>query len=231
MVIGQTIIAAFGVIVILIFVVIVEIQRVAHGVELFESNGAYTGAAVLVLLLLTLEFIIHYVETKEGYHREIQTAFSLRQVREWWKYFFGFGQHYAPQHLSPAERIKSYSRLLAITILALALGGSMDNAISQVDATWTQGLQTILFQSTLAEMVEWIAGVLFALTLVIGSQRITAYVAQRAAETLHNDETEAGQEITIPNEQDVSTVMQDEDTQPLALSTHDIIIAEWELDA
>src|SRR5690606_1250205 len=128
--------------------------------------------------------IVHYVETKEGYHQAVQHAFSLRQMREWLKYFFGVGQHYQPRVLSPAQRIKSYSRLLTLTILALALGGSMDTAISQVQGTWTEGLQAILFQSTLAEMVEWIAGVLFALTLVLGSQRITAYVAQRAAETL-----------------------------------------------
>lgn len=231
MVIGQTLIAAFGVIVILVFVVIVEIQRVAHGVQLFEENGAYTGAGVLVLLLLTLEFIVHYVETKHGYHHEQQNAFSLRQFREWLKYFIGFGQHYTARPLSPAQRIKSYSQLLTLTILALALGGSMDTAISQVQGTWIQGLQAILFQSSLAEIVEWIAGVLFALTLVIGSQRITAYVAQRAAETLEQSSVETVGQVTAIPEQGDNTVMQDFDSESAVIAFDDIVIAEWLIDA
>lgn len=230
MVIGQTIISAFGVIVILVFVVIVEIQRVAHGVQLFEESGAYTGAAVLVLLLLTLEFIVHYVETKENYQHEQQNAFSLRQFREWLKYFIGFGQHYIARPLSPAQRIKSYSQLLTLTILALALAGSMDTAISQVQGTWIEGLQAILFQSSLAEIVEWVAGVLFALTLVIGSQRITAYVAQRAAETLEQSDKSDKTISTPETDSDNEIVMQN--FEPEVVETNEpaldeIIIAEW----
>ena len=54
---GQTLISAFFVIVILVLVLIVEIQRVAHGILLFEQseNLAYLGAFVLVMMLLTLE--------------------------------------------------------------------------------------------------------------------------------------------------------------------------------
>lgn len=231
MVIGQTLIAAFGVIVILVFVVIVEIQRVAHGVQLFEESGAYTGAAVLVLLLLTLEFIVHYVETKHGYYHEQQTAFSLRHLREWLKYFIGFGQHYTARPLSPAQRIKSYSQLLTLTILALALGGSMDTAIAGVQGTWIQGLQAILFQSSLAEIVEWLAGVLFALTLVIGSQRITAYVAQRAAETIAPHPAQADSPSVEQNPQENSTVRQEIESKFAEPLLNDIVIAEWVIEA
>ena len=204
MVIGQTLIAAFGVIIILIFVVYVEIQRVADGVALFEENGAYLGAAVLVLLLLTLEFIVHYVETKNGYEHEQQNEWSIRLFWRWLSYFFGWSSDWTPRALSPAQQIKTYSRLLTVTILALALGGSMESTIAGVDGNWMQGLQSIAFESSLEEIVEWVAGVLFALTLVIGSQRITAYVAQRASETLEHGVKQKPIHETIINHQNIT---------------------------
>ena len=183
---GQTLISAFFVIVILVLVLIVEIQRVAHGILLFEQseNLAYLGAFVLVMMLLTLEFVVHYVEAKNDYHEELQTENSFRV---WWEsvaYFWGWRDDWTPRHKSPAQSIKSYSRLLTSTILALAVAGSMSGAISQVDGNWINGLQQIALQSTLAEIIQWTGGLLFALALVIGTQRLTAYVAQRASETL-----------------------------------------------
>lgn len=189
MLFGQTMISAFFVIVILCLVLFVEIQRVAHGIQLFELSTelAYFGAFVVVMMLLTLEFVIHYVESKNGYHQERKSDFSLRLLWQWLFYFLGVGDSWQARLKSPAQSIKSYSRLLTVTILALALGGSMKEAISKVQGNWIQGLQTIALESSLLEIVEWSGGLLFALALVIGAQRLTAYVAQRASETLVND--------------------------------------------
>lgn len=186
MLFGQTMISAFFVIVILSLVLVVEIQRVAHGIALFEvsEQSAYLGAFVLVMMLLTLEFVIHYVETKQGYHQEQKKQFSLRLFARWMKYFIGASDDWSERLKSPAQAIKSYSRLLTITILALALGGSMADTISAVDGNWMQGMRAIALDSSLLEIVRWSGGLLFALALVIGAQRLTAYVAQRASETL-----------------------------------------------
>ncbi len=186
MLIGQTLISAFFVIIILCLVLFVEIQRVAHGIQLFEQSPglAYFGAFVLVMMLLTLEFVIHYVESKSGYHQQRKTEFSLRLFAQWMKYFLGLSDSWKPRHKSPANAIKTYSRLLTITILALALGGSMSEALSTVQGNWIAGLRTIALESSLLEIVEWSGGLLFALALVVGAQRLTAYVAQRASETL-----------------------------------------------
>lgn len=197
---GQTLISAFFVIVILILVLFVEIQRVAHGIELFEKSTklAYLGAFVLVMMLLTLEFVIHYIESKTGYHQQRKRDFSFRLMWQWLVYVSGFGDTWQERLKSPAQSIKTYSRLLTMTILALALGGSMSEALASVSGNWIQGLQTIALESSLLEIVEWTGGLLFALALVIGAQRLTAYVAQRAAETLSQssdgqsiDDTEA----------------------------------------
>lgn len=192
MLIGQTLISAFFVIVILVLVLAVEIQRVAHGIQLFETqdNLAYLGAFVLVMMLLTLEFVIHYVEAKHGYEAKRQQDFSLRHFFNWLGYFLGGSKHWQPRLKSPAQEIKSYSRLLTITILALALGGSMSDALAQVSGNWISGLQQIALESTLLELVEWFGGLLFALALVVGAQRLTSYVAQRASETLVQAQTD-----------------------------------------
>ncbi|MEO1644642.1 MAG: hypothetical protein AAFR67_05610 [Chloroflexota bacterium] len=185
MLIGQTLISAFFVIIILVLVLIVEIQRVAHGIEIFESSPAlaYGGAFVLVLMLLTLEFVTHYMESKYGYESERRTDFSLRIWLRNFKYWLGLGKKWEQRHKSPAHSIKVYSRLLTVTILVLALAGSMRDAISEVEGNWVEGIQSIAVESTLAEIVEWSGGLLFALALVVGAQRLTAYIAQRASET------------------------------------------------
>lgn len=220
---GQTLISAFFVIVILVLVLIVEIQRVAHGILLFEQseNLAYLGAFVLVMMLLTLEFVVHYVEAKNDYHEELQTENSFRV---WWEsvaYFWGWRKDWKPRHKSPAQSIKSYSRLLTSTILALAVAGSMSGAISQVDGNWISGLEQIALQSTLAEIIQWTGGLLFALALVIGTQRLTAYVAQRASETL----LEASSNVSIDKYVDTTINMKSsinhqelDDTQPLIVT-------------
>ncbi|MEO0599102.1 MAG: hypothetical protein AAF126_23535, partial [Chloroflexota bacterium] len=99
------------------------------------------------------------------------------------KYWFGITDNWQPRHKSPAHSIKVYSRLLTVTILVLALAGSMRDAISQVEGNWVQGIQSIATDSSLSEIVEWSGGLLFALALVVGAQRLTAYIAQRASET------------------------------------------------
>lgn len=210
---GQTLISAFFVIVILVLVLIVEIQRVAHGILLFEQseNLAYLGAFVLVMMLLTLEFVVHYVEAKNDYHEQLQTQFSLRLTWQWIVYASGFSDQWQPRHKSPAQSIKSYSRLLTLTILALAVAGSMSSAINNIDGNWIDGLQAIAMQSTLAEIIEWTGGLLFALALVIGTQRLTAYVAQRASETL----IEASDSITPDTKVQVTETQLEQLSEPI----------------
>lgn len=217
MLFGQTLISAFFVVIILCLVLFVEIQRVAHGIQLFEQSpkSAYTGAFVLVMMLLTLEFVIHYIESKSDYHQERKSDFSLRHFGQWFLYFIGYqdkdkGITWQARLKSPAQAIKSYSRLLTMTILALALGGSMSDALANVSGNWMQGLQTILLESSLLEIVEWSGGLLFALALVVGAQRLTAYVAQRASETLLSNDNQGDIEIQADYEKEKRDYSEDE---------------------
>lgn len=209
MLIGQTLIAAFFVIIALILILIVEIQRVAHGIQLFEQGDwlAYSGAFVIVMTLLTVEFVIHYVETKEGYIHQRRSDWSFRLFFNDLKYWLGYenkeeGVVWQPRLKSPAHEIKKYSRLLTGTILALAVGGSMTDAIAGVQGNWYTGLVAIATESTLLEMVSWLGGGFYALALVLGAQRLTSYVAQRAAETLDTRQSDK-----LPQSEEIAPVV------------------------
>jgi len=210
MLLGQTIISAFFVLVILWLVLDVEIKRVAHGIELFEASPelANKGAFVLVMMLMTLEFVIHYIEAKHGYHEPKKERFSFRLWLRKFDYLWGEKETWEAQYKSPAHDIRNYAKLLTRTILALALGGSMSSTIAGIDGNWVQGIQSIIFDSSLIEIVEWSGGLLFALALVIGAQRLTSYVAQRASETLvQSDKTKQGIKHDIGiNHQDIAIV-------------------------
>ncbi|MEM9952158.1 MAG: hypothetical protein AAF846_11185 [Chloroflexota bacterium] len=230
MLIGQTVFSAFGTIVILALVLYVEIQRVAHGAMLFETSSdlAYLGAFVLVMMLLTLEFVTHYIEAKHDYHEPRRTHISLRLLGRWLVYFIGCGKHWQERKKSPAHSIKTYSRLLTFTILSLALAGSMTETLASVEGNWMQGLQAIVLQSTLLELAEWVSGFFFALALVVGSQRLTAYVAQRASETYLESKN---QHIPAKLESAISIWDEpqpdDEDTEPMPVPDDNLLASDY----
>src|SRR5690606_18090255 len=69
---AQTVIVSLGVPVVLVLLLVVEHQRVVHGIQLFETSDelASFAAAALVLLNLVLEFQTHHIEHKAGYEQD-----------------------------------------------------------------------------------------------------------------------------------------------------------------
>lgn len=184
----------FGVPVILAFVLVVEVQRVMHGVEMFEVDAglAALGAWVLVLSNLALELIVYYVNERAGYRPERRRRRSLVLMWRRFKYFAGLQSDWQPVEHSPAHRWESLTGLLTWAILALALLGSMKGVMAQLDGmTWYEGLLSIVRDSNLVLMTTWAGGLLFALVVVKVAQALTAYVAQRAAEFAVELETRA----------------------------------------
>lgn len=187
---SQTIIVALGVPLVLILLLIVEHQRVVHGIMLFEQD--YTlgnfGALALVVLNLVLEFTVHYIEHKDGYHDELSRKWSLRI---WWantRYTLGLGEWVAINQ-SPAQRYKGILRLVTFSILSLALVGSMKTIITNTNGTWYEAILAIATQSSLIDFVVWIGGLLFALSAVLSAQGLSRYVAVRCVEILANQPT------------------------------------------
>lgn len=181
---AQTVIVAFGVPAVLVLLLVVEHQRVLHGIALFEVDSALASfaAAALVVANLTLEFTIHYVESKAGYQSALATRWSLRTWARNAAYTLGIGKRWTPRQLSPAQRYRQLLRLVTMTILALALAGSMRSVIGATEGAWHEALVTVLTRSSLAEMSTWLSGLLFALAAVLTAQGLSRYVALRTAE-------------------------------------------------
>lgn len=187
----RAIIVSFGVPVVLVLLLFVEQQRVAHGISLFETNHqlASFGAWALVLLNLVLEFTIEYVEHREGFKQREDVRFSLRVWLEDLAYIIGVGNQWRAQTKSPASRNKDLSFIVTATILILALAGSMSDIITTIDGTWYEGLKNVMLNSSLHLMVTWIGGLLFATAAVLSAQGLSRYVAQRCIDIISNLES------------------------------------------
>ncbi|MEQ8673160.1 MAG: hypothetical protein RLP44_32045 [Aggregatilineales bacterium] len=186
----RAVILAFGIPLALILLLIVEQQRVVHGLMLFEGNRSLAsfGAWAIVLLNLVLEFTIEYVEVTNGYVPDSGSRFSLRIWFNKFMYFIGATENWTPQILSPANRYRQLLRLVTFTILALALAGSMKDVIAELTGPWYQALANILLNSDLMLITTWIGGLLFAAVAVMSVQGLARYIAVRCVEIIEQME-------------------------------------------
>jgi len=193
MTLTQTIFVAFGVPVILALLLFVEQQRVKHGVEMFEVDKGLASFAAwaLVLANLVLEFQVHHIEQREGYHEEQKRRFSLRV---WWRdasYWLGLGEYWEERLHSPAKRYQQLLHLVTFTILALALAGSMQTIMEQTGGAWHKAIVSIALDSNLQDMSVWVGGLLFAAAAVLTAQGLSRYVAIRTSEVIAAMEAKA----------------------------------------
>ncbi|MFB1502070.1 hypothetical protein [Thiocapsa sp. N5-Cardenillas] len=181
---AQTVIVSLGVPTVLVLLLIVEHQRVLHGIELFETdyNLASFAAWALVLLNLVLEFQVHYVEHQAGYREELAQRSSLRLWFRRLAYWLGLGDSWTPENESPAHRYKSLLKLVTFAILALALVGSMRSVIEPLQGAWYEALVEILTDSSLLLILTWLGGLLFTAAAVLAAQGLSRYVAIRTVE-------------------------------------------------
>jgi hypothetical protein len=182
---SQTVIVSFGVPTVLVLAVIVEQQRVQHGIALFEQEPALAalGSWVLVVINLVFEFQAHHIENRAGYKMPDATQFSLRLLAANALYILGIGSAWQARQQSPAKRYYEVGRIVTISILTLALAGSMKaQLISQNNKPWLEGVVSIITDSTLMEMSVWAGGLLFAFAAVTSAQASSRYIATRVVE-------------------------------------------------
>jgi hypothetical protein len=170
--------------VVLALALYVEAQRVQHGLMLFETSYdlAVLGAWFLVFANLLLELVIHWKNITAGYSPERKTKRSLRIFWRNARYFIGLDEQWTEKHHGPAHRYEIVLSVVTMAILALAIAGSMTDALRAQSGNWLEGFIAIFTVSTLLEMVTWGSGLLFALTVVKVSQALTSYVAGRSME-------------------------------------------------
>jgi hypothetical protein len=182
----QTVLIAFGVPLLLLMVMIVEQQRVYHGIGLFEVSETLAGfgASVLVLANLVFELLIQWKEHQAGYTEPTKHEFSLRLWGKRLAYIMGRESDWQPRSKSPAERFKGVLRVITFTILALALLGSMRTIIQTIEGDWLAAILNVISHSTLLQMMTWIGGLCFALAAVLSAQALSQYVAQKVIEVV-----------------------------------------------
>lgn len=201
----KTLFASVGMPLILVLLLFVEYYRVEHGIALFETSIATLASISIVLANLTLEFAIHHTELSNGYKPETRTRFSLRTTLSNLAYVLGVGRNFQAQAVSPAWRFVQIRRSLTLTILILALMGSMHGVIVQYDAlTWHSAIGQILTQSSLSELVIWLGGLVFTYVTVRLAQVVSAHLAIRASETLISMESQRDTRQTIAMQKAVS---------------------------
>lgn len=185
---AQTLIVAFGIPVTLLLLLIVEHQRVYHGIALFESDPSLAAfaAAALVLLNLVLEFQIHHVELKAGWNSSSAQRWSAALAMRDLAYRVGWGKDWQPRPQSPAARYRRLLGLVTFAIIALALAGSMRAQIEATSGNWVAAIASIVSQSSLSDMLTWTGSLLFTLAAVLAAQGLSRYVALRCAEIVNS---------------------------------------------
>lgn len=181
---AQTVLVGPGVLLVLLMLLIVEQQRVYHGVALFEVHAALAAfsASALVILNLSLELLISWVEHRANWIEPPKHEFSLRIWARRVAYLFGQSTNWQARSKSPAIRFRVVLRIVTFSILTLALAGSMRSVIERTQGNWTEALRLIITESTLLELATWLGGLLFAFAAVLSAQALSQYAARKAIE-------------------------------------------------
>lgn len=192
MLLSQTLIVAFGAMVMLVLVAAVEYNRVLHGLEYFEVDGyvASMGAITLVLANLYVEFQIHARAQKDKLSRSDDKKEAAKKfkpsLRLYWSnvmYFLGIGKSWKAQQVTGVRRYENLATITTMAIITLALIGSMKQSIMNVgDRTWHDGIKHIVEQSTLAELSTWVAGIVFTFFAVAAARGLARFIAERVEE-------------------------------------------------
>lgn len=194
---AQTMIVSFGTPLALALFAVVEHRRVSAGIELFEVDvaSANFAAAAVVIVNLAMEFQIHarYVSDARRKSEDIREALadykpSLRLRVEGVLYWLGIGKGWKPKEMPQSWRYEKLARLVTTVIIVLAVAGSMKGALLKVSVDdagkpvpWTIGVQNVIAQSTLIEMLTWAGGFALAVLLVSATRGMTRYIAERVA--------------------------------------------------
>jgi hypothetical protein len=184
----------FGALVIALGVIVVEVNRVQHGLAQFEATSflAALGAVIIVTGQFVGEIMIHHVEYKANYHPDRATRGSLRKTWRRLRHWLGIGRDWQEGALSPAARFKAVLRINTFAILILAVIGSMSDVITSQDGTWLEALWRIASLSDLPTATTLLGGLVFSVALVMLATALSRHIAELSVETLTAMQSQQG---------------------------------------
>ena len=194
----RNVLVSFGIPVVLLMIISVEIPRVAHGVGFLEPDErfAYLTAAVIVISNKVIEFLIVYEQTKAGELPEYY-LFSVRRM------LIGLRDIIFKKRAAPAaHRYIVMSNFITATILLMALLGSMRVAIAELpDMVWYEALWDIVANSNLQRMLTWTSGTVLTAALVVIARGLAHYIAVDTTHVI--DELKENRTVVITQQQKV----------------------------
>lgn len=157
-----------------LLLVIAEVAAVYKGFLLVEAGGvlALLYAVAIVLFFLTALFIREVIAFKSAV--EPQPLFSLRTAFRRVLYFLGFGlsdawtlQYHQQRPL--LIQVDGAIRWLMRTIVLFGLLGRLEGRMSQLSGNWVNGLQQLISQSSLPEMLALVGALVMTIALLLAT--------------------------------------------------------------
>lgn len=173
---------------ILVGVLAVEIPRVQLGIQIFDKDVQHSalGASVLVLSLLTFQFLLLYIESQSEYVRKIKYKFSLRLLFTNLKYFVGLEKLEEKHNVSKYE---SVTKLIEFGVIFLSAVGSLQESIkvaTEKKLSWHQAIIDIIINSDAKTFFDAAVSIVFAVVIVRMSTTLTYHIGQVAIDALAN---------------------------------------------
>lgn len=159
----------------ILFLVVVEINRVHAGIRLFDPSNAWLMSIVAVITYAILTTVKSHLTYKEFGTLEKPRP-SLALYAQQVAYFCGFGRNWQKQYTTPLARLEGALWWLGAVIVLLGTLGSMENKLLTVEGTWSQGIASIATRSTLAEAMTYLGGFSFTLALLVALPWVIGYV-------------------------------------------------------
>lgn len=160
-----------GMTIALVLLIVAEWAAVEKGFRVIDPSYAGLYSAAAVFFFISTLFIREVIARSAT--RDDERVFSLRYVAQWLVYFVGFGDRWRPQyrhHVSLLNRVDNAVRWLTYTIVLFGLLGRLAESLMKHGAIpWTEALQKIIEQSTLAEIMGYIGSVVMTIGLLLAT--------------------------------------------------------------
>lgn len=159
-----------------------EFMAVYEGFAMVSPEHALLYSVSIVLFYVVVLFIERILADKHG--QQISTKTSLRLIGQDLLYFFGFGVNWQKQYNEVASETKQISTtvsLMTYAILAFGLLGRMKTSLETFQkvkptANWIEGIQSILYDSSLQTMMGYIGMVIATAALLWATKWVVHFI-------------------------------------------------------
>lgn len=164
-----------------VLLVIAEISAVENGFTAIDPDRAGLYAIATVAFFIVVLFIREVIARDAGETTELKQLFSLRYLVQRAIYFVGWRNDWQPEyraHRTLLNRADSAVTWLMWTIILFGLLGRLLSEISGLEMAWYEALRHIIEQSTLRQLVGYIASIPAMVGLLLATHFVVYLIHQ-----------------------------------------------------